>query len=300
MSMDSPVDPTPTPVMRGTRIWLVFNILLVFVAGIQLFVLSERTADFFAWTIGVPISAAYIGAGYWASLTYLVLTLRVREWQRVRPLWIMILTLAVFTFFVTFRDLSLFHLGSGPAFAQVAAWAWLAVYIGIPLISLAVLLFQERAGGSHEYEVRFPLLGWVRVFLLFLAVGYALIGLGLTFAPATFDDVWPWPVPRLPAGAMAAWQLTAAASAAWMLREGDWVRARFSAFTYIVFHILLIIAAIRFGSFLPLGNWQTWVYLIILVVVPALLAVAALAQEKAMRQESTLKTGGLVEDPGVV
>ena len=30
---------------------------LVFLAGVQLFVFSERTADLFAWTIDVPLTA---------------------------------------------------------------------------------------------------------------------------------------------------------------------------------------------------------------------------------------------------
>lgn len=221
----------PTPVLPVTRLWFLFNTVLVFVAGVQLFVLSTRTGEFFAWTIGAPISAAYLGAGYWASLVYLVLALRAREWQRARPLWIMILTLGVFTLFITLRDLSAFHLGRGPWTAQLAAWAWLAVYVAIPFISLGIILLQERRGGAAEYEVRFPLLAWVRGLFLLLAVIYTVLGFGLIIAPWAFGAVWPWPAPRLPAGAIGAWLLTAAAAAWWMLREGDWYRVRFTVLT---------------------------------------------------------------------
>lgn len=37
---------------------------LVFLAGVQLFVFSERTDEYFAWTIQPPVGAALLGAGY--------------------------------------------------------------------------------------------------------------------------------------------------------------------------------------------------------------------------------------------
>jgi hypothetical protein len=53
-----------TPTMRRM---LYIAATLVFIAGIQLFVLTEHTDRFFAWTIGVPLTAAFLGAGYWAN-----------------------------------------------------------------------------------------------------------------------------------------------------------------------------------------------------------------------------------------
>src|SRR5579872_4129536 len=48
--------------------WLMRVIaLLVFLVGIQLFVRSDYTASEFAWTIKPPLTAAFMGAGYWAA-----------------------------------------------------------------------------------------------------------------------------------------------------------------------------------------------------------------------------------------
>ena len=41
--------------------------VLVFLAGLQLFVFPLRTADWFAWTIDVPMTAVFLGASYWSS-----------------------------------------------------------------------------------------------------------------------------------------------------------------------------------------------------------------------------------------
>jgi hypothetical protein len=43
--------------------------VLVLLAGFQLFVFTGRTSTFFAWTIVNPLAAAFLGAGYWASVS---------------------------------------------------------------------------------------------------------------------------------------------------------------------------------------------------------------------------------------
>ena len=49
------------PAMR----WLLFAAaVLVFTAGFQLFVLTEHTGTYFAWTIANPLAAAFLGASY--------------------------------------------------------------------------------------------------------------------------------------------------------------------------------------------------------------------------------------------
>jgi hypothetical protein len=58
---------SPLPLLPITRLSFLFSIFLATVAGIQLYVLSTRTADFFAWTIGVPLTAAFLGAFFWAN-----------------------------------------------------------------------------------------------------------------------------------------------------------------------------------------------------------------------------------------
>lgn len=60
---DAPIRQT-TLAMRGL---LAVAGLLVIGAGVPLFVLSETTADHFAWTVSPPLTAAAIGAAYWGS-----------------------------------------------------------------------------------------------------------------------------------------------------------------------------------------------------------------------------------------
>ena len=60
------------PVVFGLRVVLVAAAVLALIAGYQVFVLTEHTDRDFAWTIANPLTAAFMGAGYWASLPMLL------------------------------------------------------------------------------------------------------------------------------------------------------------------------------------------------------------------------------------
>src|SRR5947207_178035 len=79
VAMQSGAGTRPLPILQVTRLSFQLGILLATVAGIQLSVLSTRTADFFAWTIGVPMTAAFLGAFFWANTPGFVLAIRVGD-----------------------------------------------------------------------------------------------------------------------------------------------------------------------------------------------------------------------------
>jgi hypothetical protein len=70
-----------TPAMRG-MLW--FGGFLVFLAGIQLYFLTEDTDRWFSWTIDSPLTAAFLGAFYWTSVALASLSARQRIWANAR------------------------------------------------------------------------------------------------------------------------------------------------------------------------------------------------------------------------
>lgn len=277
----------PTAMGRFARVVLVVDLAAVTVAGIQLFVLSTRTSDYFAWTIKAPLTAALLGAGYWSSIPMLVLALRSREWQRVRTLFVMGLATTWFATLATFWHLEQFHLRSGATVSRLAAWAWLAVYVAVPLMLFAALVVQERAGGRFDYATDAPLLRWVRAVLVLHAAPLTVLGLGLAFFPGSFADLWPWPLTPLTAGAVAGWLLTIAAGGWWSLREGDWRRIRVAFPGLIVFPLLALAGVARFSDAVDFSDARTWVYLGALVSSPTLIGLAAVHQEQRARAGDT-------------
>jgi len=257
--------------------------VLVAIAGVQLYILTTRTADFFAWTIGIPLTAAFLGAGYWANLPGLLLAQRLRLWQQVRVYPIATLVFTLFILLTTLRHLDAFHFESGPFSARAAAWAWLLVYLLLPVPLLAIIVGQERAGGRHEYAVSQPLAAWFRALLLLQAVGFTLLGLGLSFAPEAVTGIWPWKLTALPAGAVGAWLLGIAAGSWGSFRERDWSHVRVFMPTYLVFFMLQLLAAVRFrGSFTTDGA-HTWAYLGIMLTLLIAFALASWTHERTGR-----------------
>jgi uncharacterized integral membrane protein len=247
-------------ITRATRVVLTLDLVFSLAAGLTLYALSTRTADYFAWTIKLPLTAALLGAGYLGAVATLVPTYFTREWQRVRLLSVMGFTLTFATLVVTLWHLDEFHLGQGATTARVAGWAWLVVYVAIPVLLAVVFVTQERAGGRYEYAVTEPLLPLTRAAMVVQAAVTGTLGAGLVLAPEAFDVVWPWPLPPLAAGAVGAWLLTIAAGSCWILRDGDWVRLRRTVPGLALFPALIVIAGIRYPEPLDGSDWQEWVF----------------------------------------
>ena len=92
--MSGPEDLAPRLLTRPMRILLVVAGVLVFLAGVQLFVFPLRTDRFFAWTIAPPMTAVFLGASYWSALAFEWSAAAQRRWSDAR---IAIPTVFVFT-----------------------------------------------------------------------------------------------------------------------------------------------------------------------------------------------------------
>lgn len=269
-----------TAIHRATRVVLTLDLIFSLVAGSVLYLLATRTEDYFAWTIKVPLTAAFLGSGYLAAVAMLVPSYRETVWRRVRIIPVMGFTLTFVTAVVTLWRLDEFHLGSGSGTARVAGWAWLVVYLSIPVLLAAVFVAQQRAGGRRERAVAQPLLPLTRAVLAVQAAATGVLGAGLLLAPATFDVVWPWPLPPLSAGAVAAWLLTIAAGSAWALHDGDWGAFRIAVPGFAAYGIFVGLALALHPDPLDLGDWQERLFAAGAVVLLVAGAVATVRQER--------------------
>src|SRR5947208_16802620 len=65
--------------------WLLYAAsALVFLAGLQLSLLTEQTDTYFAWTIAPPLTAAFLGAAYWAAVPVELIAAREPVWAKAR------------------------------------------------------------------------------------------------------------------------------------------------------------------------------------------------------------------------
>jgi hypothetical protein len=238
-------DTAPVRLVPAMRAWLLLDAFLVFVTGIQCFVLAERTADFFAWTINPPLTAAFLGGCYWAALPLVALSAREKTWARARVAVYGVLVFTAVTTLATLLHLDRFHFDADDPMPRMAAWAWMAVYAVVPPGLLVLLLFQERQAGMAAPRLRL-LPGWYRSAL----VGQAaiMLGAGAIVFVAPEADWWPWQLSPLTGRAIAAWPLGIGLTMAHAAFENDWDRIRPGVYSYAVLGALQLVNLVRFSD----------------------------------------------------
>jgi len=185
------------PVSRGMHVLLYVLTALTFFAGTQLFVLSDHTDEFFSWTIGVPMSAAFIGAGFWAASVVVFWCARQRDWARGRVVVPTVAVVATMLLVATLQNLD--------AFDGLLGLAWIEVYALFPPILLAVAVMQLALPGvDRRTGSRLP--AGLRVTLAVQAVVAVGVGI-LLFAssPSLAASMWPWDLTDLTSKAVGTW-----------------------------------------------------------------------------------------------
>ena len=243
--------------------------VLVFLAGVQLFVFPLRTDRYFAWTIGSPMTAVFLGASYWSAMGL--------EWSAARPQWwaharIAIPAVLVFTtatLVVTLVHLDLFHLGDEfEASTQFVTWAWMAVYAIVPVLMVVALLQQRRAGTVVPPPSGLPIV--VRVIVGGLAVLLYGVGIALLIAPEWADAAWSWPLTPLTGRAVGAWLIGLGTGAVHALIIDDRPSIRPLGITALLFGILQFVALARHGDELDWSTFPAWAYVAVLLTLVGL------------------------------
>ena len=241
---------------------------LVFLAGLQLSVLTEQTDTYFAWTISPPLTAAFLGASYWAAVPVELFAARESVWAKARISVPAIWLFTTLTLVATLLHFDRFHFSSPIASAQGAAWFWLAIYAGVPVAMLPISWLQIRApGGDPPRGPSAPL--WLRTLVLAQGAGMLAFGLGLFVLPIVVDGLWPWSLTALTGRAIGAWLIGIGFAALHAFRENDLSRIRPLAGGYTVFGILQLTALARYGGNVAWSAPGAWLYVaFVLSVLP--------------------------------
>lgn len=228
------------------RVLLRVAAVLVTLAGIQLFVLTTRTDRYFAWTIASPLTAAFLGAGYWASAPLEWLTGRERAWARCRPAVGGVFVFTVLTLAATLLHEDAFHFG--PEFAGITrtvTWTWLAVYVVVPVAFVVLLAGQLRRPGGDPPRA-WPLPRWMRATVSVQAAVMLVLGTGLFVDIDRVGPWWPWPLTPLTARAVGAWLVALAVIGFQAVRENDFARLGSIMVSNLLLGVLQVVALARY------------------------------------------------------
>lgn len=266
------------PLVPGMRWLLLTAAALVLLAGLQLFAFTSQTGTFFAWTIASPLAAAFLGAGYWASLSIEALAGRQREWANARIAVPAVLVFTVLTLVASFTHLGKFHLGGDfGAGTQIVTVGWLAIYVAVPALLLVAIAVQLRTPGADPPRSA-PLPGWLIAVLAAQAAVLLSFGIALFATSAHAAPWWPWKLTPLVAQATGAWLISLGVAATQALFERDARRLRPAAVGDILLAVLQAIALARYPHLFGWGSAAGIIYLVVLATM-LLTGVAVLARD---------------------
>ncbi|MFJ6357493.1 hypothetical protein [Pseudarthrobacter oxydans] len=241
-----------TPLIPPMRWLLYVAAFLVFLAGLVLFVFPLRTAEWFAWTVNPPMTAVFLGAAYWSAAGLEVTGARSASWESARLAVWPVFVFTTLTLGVTLLHLDRFHLSpENGTLAQIATWAWLAIYAMVPVAMLVVSWMQIRSRRPAPTSVtagRPVLPPALRLLMAGIAGVLLCYGVALLAVPAYAAAWWPWTLSELTARAVGAWMVGLGWSAAQGQSSADLRTVRPVALTSVAFVILQALALLRYGG----------------------------------------------------
>jgi hypothetical protein len=252
------------PVSPITRWWFLTDMVLVSIAGFQLFVLSELTDRFFAWTIKSALTAAFLGAAYWCTVPMLFASFRARTWAQARVAVPGVWLFTLLTSIATFQHWDKFHWSSAILTARLAFWVWLGVYLAVP-IGLGIAWYLQQRVPGVEPERQAPWQLWFRILLGTQAVLIFLLGAMLYLFPNMMIPLWVWTLTPLTSAAVGAWLIGIGITLAWAIWENDWQRLRGTMITFALLGVLQLIAVVRYSGEVNWNSPKAWAYAAFLV-----------------------------------
>jgi len=227
---------------------------------VLLFVLATKTDDWFSWTIKPPLTAAFLGASYWAAAVLFWWTLRRDDPRRVAAALVPVALIGMLLLVATVIHWDRFH-------DDLFGWFWRVAYLLIPLALAGAWVSLLRAPSSSS--ARAPLPRALRSLLALQGVVMLAIGLYLFVAPESANDLWPWDLTPLTGRVIGAFVAGFGASALHAAAANDLVQFEGAAFAYAALGALELAAVARFTGDLTGADGDSWVFVGFLVSVLA-------------------------------
>jgi hypothetical protein len=240
------------PFLSGLRS-PVISPLTRFLIGVPLVFLTTMTAQFFAWTIVPPMTAAFLGANYFASALLALLAAREILWANGRIAVSVSLAFAPLTTVATLMHLDLFHLDT------FFGWFWVIAYCLYPPQLIYFVSKQLKVQGTDPPRGS-SLPVWVKAILGVQAVVMIPLGIAMFVAPISVGTVWPWALTALTGQVVAAWVLAFGVLAAHAIYENDFARTRPAMLGYSFLGAMQVLMLARFHDDVRWGSPGAWIY----------------------------------------
>src|SRR5205809_2404019 len=236
---------------------------VVLYAFIVLYFFPTQTKQLFAWPIAPPMTAMFIGASYVNGLIFFAAVLVGKTWHRVWAPHIGVFVFATLLLIATILHWDRFTHGH-PVF-----YVWVFIYIVAPILTLWALFTNSREDQHLPDERDAVVPSTLRVIWLIPGILFLIAALYAFVKPTWLIPLWPWKATPLTMRVMMGFYSMLGVAVITVLREPRWSAWRFGLIGVIVWHALIIVAALlRQKDFLHGLFYHSW-FLFEIVVLAA-------------------------------
>jgi hypothetical protein len=242
-------------------------IVAVLIAAVAiLYLVPDRTKDFFAWEIKPTMTPMLMGAGYLSGAWFFIRAIMSKQWHHFGNGFLAITTFTWFMGIATLLHLDKFTPG------HISFYAWFILYVVTPFL-VPFLWWRNRVtdpGTPDPDDVVVPPM--VRQFALITGVVLLAIAL-LVFIFADFVatksaaapngmNIWPWNTSPLTARVIGGWFALPGVVGLIVSREPRWSAWRILIESQLIALVLILVAAARAWGEFHQDNPLTWVFIL--------------------------------------
>jgi hypothetical protein len=239
------------PRIKLPRVISALLVPFLLAAGFILFLLPERTEEFFAWTIQPPLTPLIMGAGYLSGAYFFIRAALEKEWEAVRLGFLPITVFAWLSAGTTLIHWDRFN------HDHITFYVWVALYAITPLLVPAIWWMNHTEPGlrkSGQADISKP----VAYILGVVGILIVLTGLGLFIMPELLIPVWPWTLTPFTARVIGSWFVLPGLVDIAIAVNRRWRSVKLVIQSQLVGLALILIGFMRGLGDLQLENPLTW------------------------------------------
>jgi len=251
--------------------WLAGIIVPFLIAAFYiLYLRTSETKALFAWEIQAPMSAMMLASAYIGGAYFFGRAVFARRWHHIAMGFLPVTAFASFMGIATLLHLDRFNQG------HISFYTWQLLYFTTPFLVLGAWFWNRRTDPGTPEADDFVLPRLARYIIGGAAVANLLISLGLFLQPNVMVAVWPWSLTPLTARVISSMFALQGVFGVCLALDPRWSAARILLESQWVSMLFILIALGRTWSTLDQTKPFTWVFVVsivtILAVIPLLYA----------------------------
>jgi hypothetical protein len=231
-------------------------IVFPFFVGLTFF--PMHTDKNFAWPLTPPMSCALFGSLYLAVAYSFVRVGLSDRWHRTAMIQWATLPVLSMLGVVTLMHWEKF---TGP---PIPRWIWIVVYLGFPPILLGLILFNRRYDSRQPEANDIEVPQWIRLVSFALGLVFGAVGACLFIFPEYMAGVWPWPMKKLAAQAVACLFMAPAITHLIAIQERRWSALKVLTQSALIWFVAVVVNVVRYWPSFDKTRMGTWIWVAIL------------------------------------